>query len=205
MVPRMRRSARALVLAFGLALAAPIGCGRTGAKVQSGIDLYERGAYEGALLRFRDVGPEETRLRTKQRVRYLAYRGLAHWHMRQLEDARSYLADAQAALAEEEADPKWLPRDVRDELEQASRELGLTSPPGVPTARVPPPPESAAPAPEPAPTETAPPPADTAPGATPPAPPPGSAPPPTVAPPASGTAPGAPIPPAASPPPAEAL
>ena len=69
----MRRLAAAFVLAIGVASFA--GCGRAGAKVQSGIDHYESGAYEGAVIKFQAVGPDESRLRTKTRARYLVYRG----------------------------------------------------------------------------------------------------------------------------------
>jgi hypothetical protein len=171
--------------------------------------MYEHGSWEGALIRFRDAGASEAQLRSRQRVRYLAYRGLTHWHLGQKEEARLYLGRAQEALAERDADVTWLPAPVREELKRASLEVGVGSAP--PAQAAPPPPADTPPAAPPA----APPPDD---GTTPPAPVDG-APPPAVTPPASsgappptvgspsppGAAPGAPLPPAASPPPADAL
>lgn len=121
----MRRLAAVLVLALGFASIA--GCGRAGARVQTGIDYYEHGAYEGALLKLRDIGPEEGSLRTKTRTRYFVYRGLAHWHMSQTEDARRYLGEARKAF-DAGADPKWIPSDVREELARAELDLGLARP-----------------------------------------------------------------------------
>jgi hypothetical protein len=204
-------------------LGAAAGCSRVGAQVQSGIDMYERGAYEGALIRFRQVGPDEADLRLKHRVRYLVYRGLAHWHVEETDEARAFLSEAQDLLASEDADPKWLPADVREELEVAIAQLGLggrpatgvplRAPTAPPTGTPAPPPGPGAPPPLPgagAPPAPGPPGAPTGPGAAPPAPPPTVAPPPGPAP---GLPPGAPtgapppqpIPPAASPPPAEPL
>jgi hypothetical protein len=167
MVARMRLPVTAIALALSLGLLAPTGCGRTRARLSAGIEHYERGAYEGALIRLKDVAEEEARLKAKHRVRYFAYRGLAHWHLRQLDDAKRYLAEAQAALAEEDADPKWLPSDVRDELDRAGKELALVTPPKrgrgaasaepvedspAPSAE---PPASSAPAPSPPPSASA--------------------------------------------------
>lgn len=194
----MRRLAAAIVLAAFVA-SAP-GCGRAGAKVQNGIDYYESGAYEGALIKFRAIDADESKLRTKTRARYLVYRGLAHWHMKQNDDARRYLGEAKKAFADG-GDPKWVPSDVREELAKAESELGLAdatlpakpvvpagssppdrpSPPGTPPG----PPDGA---PTPAPDK---PPADAAPS---PSPSPSS---PTSSPP--GGSPGSALPPSTTP------
>lgn len=158
----MRRLAAAFVLA-AVVISAP-GCGRAGAKVQTGIDFYEHGAYEGALIKFRAIDAEEASLRTKTRARYLVYRGLAHWHLKQADDARRYLTEARKAIADG-ADPKWVPSDVREELAKAESELGLAaatpakpgtsdhpSPPGTPPG-----PPDGTPKPTPAPSPAGPP------------------------------------------------
>jgi len=119
---RSLATAAALVVALG-ALSA--GCGRSGAKVQTAVGFYEHGAYEGALIKLRDA--DESQLRTKTRARYLAYRGLTHWHLHQNDEARRYLASARKAFADG-ADPKWLPADIREELTHAEGELGLAEP-----------------------------------------------------------------------------
>jgi hypothetical protein len=121
----MRRFAAAFVVA--IAAASLAGCGRAGAKVQNGIEYYEHGAYEGALLKFRAMEADESSLRTKTRARYLVYRGLAHWHVKQNDDARRYLQEARKSF-EGGGDPKWLPSDVREELAKAESELGLDQP-----------------------------------------------------------------------------
>lgn len=177
--------------------------------------MYERASWEGALIRFRDAGEGEAQLRSRQRVRYLAYRGLTHWHLGQKEDARLYLGRAQEALGERGTDPTWLPADVREELQRASREVGVGGAPPAPVPDAAPPDGAPTPAPPsgegttpPAAIDGAPPPAVSPPAAGAPAPgsPPAAAPPPTVGSPSPpGAAPGAPLPPAASPPPADAL
>lgn len=195
----MRRLAAAIVLAAFVA-SAP-GCGRAGAKVQNGIDYYESGAYEGALIKFRAIDADESKLRTKTRARYLVYRGLAHWHMKQNDDARRYLGEAKKAFADG-GDPKWVPSDVREELAKAESELGLAdatlpAKPGVVPAGSSPPDRPSPPGTPPGPPDGAPtpapdkPPADAAPS---PSPSPSS---PTSSPP--GGSPGSALPPSTTP------
>ncbi len=183
----MRPLALAFVLAVGVCSLA--GCGRAGAKVQNGIDYYEHGAYQGALIKFHAMDAEEGSLRKKTRARYLVYRGLAHWHLKQTDEARRYLREAKQAFADG-GDPKWVPSDVREELAQAEGELGIAetlpgkpgsppalssppdgpSPPGTPPG---PPDGTPAPSPDKAPGDASPSPASSpsSPTSSPPSPP----------------------------------
>ncbi len=199
---RPRAATLALLLSLGV-LAPASGCARPRAQVQAGVEMYERGAYEGALVRLRDAGAEESRLHARQRVRYLAYRALAHWHVGEKDEARRYLAQARAALAERDADPRWLSAGRRDELDRASLELAQGEPAPAPRSEPPLSTPLDPSTPAAAATDTPAPPAAPSPAATDPAKP-SPSPGPTFGP-VPGAPPGAPIPPAASPPPADAL
>jgi len=131
----MRRTPRLITLVTGALLAivaAALGCASGGGRVQRGINCYRAANYPCAAAIFQDIEAAGYQLNPKGRVRYLAYRGLAHFHLRQDAFARSYLEQASAAYRS--GDPTWLPPAIVAEMDRALAHLsGRAAPPLSPT------------------------------------------------------------------------
>jgi len=99
--------------------------------VQRGINWYHAGNFPAALAELQQV--EGYELGPRPRVRYLAYRGLAHLRLGQRPLAHQYLSRALSTYRA--GPPGWLPPDIALEVEQALQHLDGA--PGSPSATPP--------------------------------------------------------------------
>jgi hypothetical protein len=104
------RALRVLFLVGSVALLSACGTGRF---VARGIDAYKLGDYENAVSQFAYIEREGIPLNDKGECRYLAYNGLALWHVGKKSNGVDYLMKARTACRE----PSWLPSEISAEMD----------------------------------------------------------------------------------------
>jgi hypothetical protein len=143
---------RMTLVTLALSTLLATGCTTLGARVQKGMNLYDRTDFPGALDQFTALSAKERDMNQKGAVRYLVYRGLTHYRLDQRPEAYLFLSRGQEAYSR--GTPAWLhPRTV-GEMERALAELACDAPSLPPESSEdapPPPPESPEDAPPPPP------------------------------------------------------
>ncbi|APR77069.1 Hypothetical protein A7982_02416 [Minicystis rosea] len=94
----------------------------TAVQVQEGVAAFHRGEIPAAMQRFVETEGDQGTLNAEGQVRYLVYRGLAAYRLGQKAEAKSLLAKGKRAY--DAGDPRWLPREIADEMNKALTELG---------------------------------------------------------------------------------
>ncbi len=111
----------ALISATLALLALTSGCG-AGRHIQKGINCYRTSHHAGALAVFEEVGEREDRMNHKGLVRYLVYRGLAHYQLGHRRWAHHFLTRGREVHRRGKL--RWLPPHAQREMTAALIDLG---------------------------------------------------------------------------------